>query len=174
MRKNRLLGAALTTIILLAGVFVLPGPAYAAMNVQRFEQSSAYNGDDFKWVSAFCPTGTRVIGGGGDLSGGGQNVHLVGLHPDVAANAYKVLATEHSPTNASWKVTAHVICAPEPAGWHVVDLEVGGGSATSYADEVFCDAGEKVLGVGARVAAPDTGKVFLTYVKPTITGNGTD
>jgi len=173
MRRNRLLSGVAAVTVALGGAFVLPSPASAAMNVQRVESSSVYNGDDFKIVSVSCPLNTKVIGGGADLSGGGQNVHIVGMHPDGATNSYVALAKEHTATNVSWKVITHAVCAPQPAGYHIVEALVDWSSSTTKADEAFCDSG-KVLGVGGRIAAPDVGKVLLTYVKPTGTGNGAE
>lgn len=173
MRRNRLLSGVAAATVALGGAFVLPSPASAAMNVQRVESSSVYNGDDFKIVSVSCPLNTKVIGGGADLSGGGQNVHIAGMHPDSATNSYVALAKEHTPTDVSWKVISHAVCAPQPAGYHIVEALVDWSSSTTKADEAFCTSG-KVLGVGGRIAAPDVGKVLLTYVKPTPTGNGAE
>lgn len=65
-------------------------------------------------------------------------------------------------------------CAPEPAGLvYAADL-TGGDSAPSRSLYAWCPAGRKVLGVGGRVTAADSSKVFLTSVKPTGTGNGAE
>jgi hypothetical protein len=88
------------------------------------------------------------------------------------ANSFTAYAAEHGPGNWPWHVRVYGICAPEPAGLVYVAAFTGGDSATSHSDYAWCPAGRKVLGVGARVTAPDSRKVFLTYVKPTGTGNG--
>ncbi len=174
MRRNRSLSGAAAVTIALGGVFIAPSPAAAAMDVQRLQASSAYNGDDFKLKSMACPLNTKVIGGGADLAGGNDDVHIVGMHPDAATNSYVAVAVEHTPTSSSWMVTVHVICAPQPAGYHIVETMVDWSSSSTKSDEAFCDPGKKVLGVGGRVGAPNTGKVLLTYVKPTGTGNGAE
>lgn len=160
-------------MVVAAGIAVPATPAWADMDVSRYEAASAYNGTDIKSVTALCPDGTKVVGGGADLSGGGFKVHITGMHPDEADNGFEAVAKEHSPHDGPWKIIAHAVCAPEPAGWHIAYEEFGGASSTLYSGTVFCDAGEKVLGVGARVVSADTSKLFLTIVAPTGTGNGT-
>jgi hypothetical protein len=106
--------------------------------------------------------------------GGNIDVHITGMMPDAVANSWTAYASEHGPGNWPWHLTAHAVCAAEPAGLVYVSDFTGGDSAGSKSDVAFCPAGRKVLGVGGRVTGADTRPLFLTYVKPTGTGNGAE
>jgi hypothetical protein len=156
----------------------LAGPAVAGMapvgmDVTSVTAMSPNNSSDEKSVTAYCPAGTRVLGGGA-VMGGNIDVHITGMLPDPVANSFTAYAREHGPGNWPWHVTAHAICAPAPPGLVYVAAFTGGDSAASRSDYAWCPAGTKVLGVGGRVTSADTSRVFLTYLKPTGTGNGAE
>ena len=167
-------GMVVVMAVAVGGLVVSPSPASAAsMDVVGVSATSPTDASDVKSVTAFCPAGTRILGGGA-VMGGNIDVHITGMMPDAVANSWTAYASEHGPGNWPWYVTAHAICAPEPAGLVYVSDFTGGDSAGSKSDAAFCPAGRKVLGVGGRVTGADTRRLFLTYVKPTGTGNGVE
>lgn len=170
---RRKLNAAAVVVLTVTGVIMVPSPALAALDVRQVTVTSAVNGDDIKSISAPCPANTKVIGGGADLSGPGDKIHLIGMYPDEESNSFVALGREHVATNSAWSVTAMAACA-QPSGWDIVEEEVTWSSVSPKSKTVLCGAGQKALGVGARVAAPSTSKLILTSVRTTGTGNGAD
>jgi hypothetical protein len=165
-------GAVVTLAV--GGAVALAAPAAAAtFETVSVWAASANDSADVKSATAYCPTGTRILGGGAVMNGNIE-VHITGMMPDPVANSFTAYAAEHGPGDWPWHVRAYGICGPEPAGLVYVSAFTGGDSATSRSDYAWCPAGRKVLGVGARVTAPDSREVLLTYVKPTGTGNGAE
>ena len=172
---RRVLGAGVVVTLALGAAVGVAGPAAAgaAMDVTGVSAITAIDGTDEKTVTAYCPTGTRVLGGGA-WTGGNADVHLTGMMPAAIANSFTAYARKHGPSTSSWYLAVKASCAPEPAGLIYVADFTGGDSATSHSLYAWCPPGRKVLGVGGRATAADSSKVFLTYVKPTGTGNGAE
>lgn len=174
MRAAQGLRIGVVVAVAVGSVVVAPGAAFAtSMDVVGVSATSPTDSSDVKSVTAYCPAGTRILGGGAVL-GGNIDVHITGMMPDAIANSWTAYASEHGPGNWPWYVRASAICAPEPAGLVYVADFTGGDSAGSKSDVAFCPPGRKALGVGGRVTGADSRKLFLTYVKPTGTGNGAE
>lgn len=167
-----------SAVLLALGIAAAPAVPAAAgpasMNVSGVWVGSPTDGSDQKSVTAYCPTGTRVLGGGAWTAGGNHDVHITGMMPDALANSFTAYASEHGPSTSTWFLAVEASCAPEPAGLIYVADFTGGDSASSHSLYAWCPPGRKVLGVGGRATAADPSKVFLTYVKPTGTGNGAE
>lgn len=173
MRGTRLLAAATMT----AAILVAPSPAQAAetLTLTRVAVSSAPSASNTRTVIAACPSGMRVIGGGADINGGGNDVHITGMVPNGLTNTYVAKAAEHHATSTPWTLTAHAVCAEEPDDlWYSYAVVETPANVSSISDYAFCPIGSVVLGSGALITAADPGKLFLTYVKPTGTGNGSE
>jgi hypothetical protein len=174
MRAGSMLRVGAVVTLALGATLAAAAPAAAGtLDTVGATAVSATDTSDVKSATAYCPTGTRVLGGGA-VMGGNVDVHITGMLPDPVADSFTAYAAEHGPQNFPWYVRAYAICAPEPPGLVYVAAFTGGDSAPSRSDYAWCPAGRKVLGVGARVTAADSRKVFLTYVKPTGTGNGAE
>ncbi|WP_020521601.1 hypothetical protein [Catelliglobosispora koreensis] len=171
MLGNRLLAATIGV----AAVLVAPSPAVAAetLTLTRVVVSSAASASDNRTVIAACPGGMRVIGGGANITGGGNDVHITGMVPNGLTNTYVAKAAEHHATNMPWTLTAQAVCAEEPDDlWYAHETVETPANVSSISDYAFCPPGSVVLGSGALITAANPGKLFLTYVKPTGTGNG--
>jgi hypothetical protein len=64
-----------------------------------------------KTVTATCPAGKKVIGGGAEVSGAGRARVTVTENHAVGDTAWEVEAFEAVATPAAWKVIVHAICA---------------------------------------------------------------
>lgn len=64
-----------------------------------------------KNLTATCPAGKKVIGGGVELSGAGRNRVSATENKPSGDNAWEAEAFEVVGTNATWKVVVHAICA---------------------------------------------------------------
>lgn len=68
----------------------------------------------FTVVSATCPAGKRVIGGGAQAFPLGtayyDDIAVVSSYP-ITATRWQAVASEVNPTTGSWRLTAYAICA---------------------------------------------------------------
>ncbi len=69
----------------------------------------------FSVVTAKCPVGKKVIGGGGEaqpVSGGSyyDDLALVDSYP-ITDTSWQAVASEVNPTTGQWRVLAYAICA---------------------------------------------------------------
>ena len=62
-------------------------------------------------ITATCPAGKKVIGGGVELSGPGRNRVTPTENKPVGDNAWEGEAFEAVSTPANWKLVVHAICA---------------------------------------------------------------
>jgi hypothetical protein len=161
--------AALTTIC--AGVQVaLAGVASAAPS-SVVSAASATDSAARKSAVAFCPAGTRVVGGGGDIVNGAHEVALTGLRPvsTLISGHYVdsfVATAEEDDTGyaANWTVYAYAICGPNLPG---LTIQRGTFTPAIGADRAnastSCPAGTAPLGFGAEVTGGN-GNVVLNSV----------
>ena len=64
-----------------------------------------------KNITATCPAGKKVLGGGVELGGAGRNRVSATENKPSGDNAWEGEAFEVVNTNATWKVIVHAICA---------------------------------------------------------------
>jgi hypothetical protein len=91
------------------------GPNYGL--TQQFNPPTAFNSVSPKTLVRTCPPGSFVIGGGARVSGNAFSDpppgKVVFTRSSLgAANQWIAEARETDPTNASWRLNAHVSCAP--------------------------------------------------------------
>jgi len=127
--------------------------------------TTASNTSPIKDVNAECPSGTRVIGGGGRASGPGSNpVRLTQLIPVFnGANLFRVVAeAPNGVSTASWQLTAYAICAGglTDQNYKIVAKSVFS-AQPQQATSVGCPSGMRAIGSGALAFAEDPGKVGL-------------
>jgi hypothetical protein len=164
----RLLGAG----VLGLAVTVVPGlspapPAAAATGLQIVTADSASDYTDSKGAYAFCPTGKRVIGGGGIVRNAGSSVaiHMLRPEPGSLRDAFLAAASETTPYNGDWSVTAVAVCADPLPGLQYVYSETGIDSNSFKSNVATCPAGTKVIGAGGAVNI-GRGRVVLDEITP--------
>jgi hypothetical protein len=86
------------------------GPA-GLSNLQIVTASSTNNSTALKIVSASCPAGKRVVGGGAYVNDPGwpNDIGIVGSYPNVTT--YTAVATEQGVFLGNWRLAAKAICA---------------------------------------------------------------
>jgi hypothetical protein len=123
----------------------------------------------FKTVTATCPAGTTVIGGGGYISGDPSQLLLTGLRPVVSwlGTGFQALAAEDDTGYAgNWRVSSYAVCAPAPPGLGYGWLTSPTSSDSSRTVTATCSPGKRVLGAGGVVN--NGGRdVSLGYILPT-------
>lgn len=130
----------LSTALLVLGL-MSPAVAQASTTVTPVVATSAATSAD-KSVSVSCPSGTRVIGAGGAVTG--VRTTIMRVRPSEDLTSVEVTAVEHGGgTSQSWKVTARANCAPG-------SVTLVSKSSTKNA-EAACPDGKKALGVAGEV-----------------------
>jgi hypothetical protein len=112
-----------------------------------------------------CPTGKRVVGVGGEITGGEGEVVLTAVRPASQLTRGSVAAVaDEDGFSGEWGLTAYAICATAPTGLEQV-------TATSDPDSdpasvtATCPAGKNLLGAGAQIEN-GVGQVVLDDVRP--------
>ncbi|MBA9002472.1 hypothetical protein [Thermomonospora cellulosilytica] len=168
-RRVRLLGAA--AVLGLAATVMSgltqPPPASAATGLQIVTADSASDYTDSKGAYAFCPTGKRVIGGGGIVRNAGSNAAIRMLRPEPGSlrDAFVAAASETTSYNGNWSVTAIAVCADPLPGLEHVYSESSRDSSAFKSNIATCPAGKKVIGTGGWVGN-DRGRVVLDEIIP--------
>ncbi len=81
-RRSRILGTAAAVLAgLVAPLFVGVGPASAATTVVRVSATSPAGSPEYQAAVVTCPAGTKLLGGGADVIGGGHSVWIYMLDP---------------------------------------------------------------------------------------------
>ena len=166
----------LATAVLAVGrsgtaLVVTAAPGYAVPGLTTVTLTSALDSTTVKTVTATCPAGTAVIGGGGHVVDSPFHILLTGLRPVVTVfgSGYQVTATEdESGFGSNWRLRAHAICAPAPAGLQYWWTVTGSGSESSRDVAVHCPEGRSVLGTGAVISGGGQ-HVGLRRIRPTAT-----
>jgi hypothetical protein len=155
-RRSRAMCAAFAVLVAVS-VAVVATPAWAVPGLVAVTVTSVEVGSEsFKGANAVCPAGTKIVGGGADVLGGGHSVRIAGINPaPLLPNPHSLWATAHEDAlgySGSWSLRAWAICAPGLTGWQVV-LADSTGPTNSYAfATAVCPAGKKVIGAGGRSA----------------------
>jgi hypothetical protein len=91
-----------------------PGPAGAAgiAALERRDVVTPTNSANLKTISAVCPTGKRVIGGGARVTGAGAGkVSIVESFPDGDGTKFNGTAREVDATVLTWTLQVYAMCA---------------------------------------------------------------
>jgi hypothetical protein len=80
--------------------------------LQRADASTSNDSGSPKSVSAGCPAGKHVIGGGARVFGGGSSeVSITDSYPEADGSKWNARAIEVNGTPGTWTLTAFAICA---------------------------------------------------------------
>jgi hypothetical protein len=153
-RRSRLM--LLLAIALVGGVVpvAIAASASAVTGLVVVTATSPERGSEsFKGANAVCPAGTKILGGGADISGGGHGVQLAGLNPapvGMPTNSMWATANEDgSGYGGSWYITAWAICASGVTGHEIVQASSAEPPDSPIAvATATCPAGKKVIGAG--------------------------
>ncbi|HEX8101370.1 MAG TPA: hypothetical protein VF533_02050 [Solirubrobacteraceae bacterium] len=131
--------------------------------LQRVAAMSAAD-SSAKSVVAVCPTGKRLLGTGGEVTGPAGQVVLAGVKPDVYLTRTQVDALEdETGTAQGWTVTAYAICAAPVRGMErVAATSATDSTGAKYAD-ASCPEGKALTGGGGTMNSSN-GRVRLDSV----------
>jgi hypothetical protein len=151
-------------VIGLASQGLLARQAEAVPGLQRITATSALNSSTSKTVAARCPTGKRVLGGGGTITGGRGQVVLEQLEPAQTAtdDRFVVSAREDgSGYSRNWRLTAYALCASPLPGYGILPSTSGSPSSNSPQSTISFCIGQPEVGFGGRING-GAGQVHLT------------
>jgi len=123
--------------------------------VRVFSDTTAFDTSPTKSAFAVCPSGTRVVGGGGwAFDNDAGKVHFTRLEPfhSSAIDTYAVEAASEPGFAGNWWLQAYAICVTAPAGYQVVaSAPTTSASPTFVSKFVDCPGNLKLLGTGAKI-----------------------
>jgi len=142
---------ALLAFLLIACLGALSDSASAAVpGLQRAARSTPAGSPAAIDRPVSCPTGTKMLSGGGSVVGGAGRVILDGIRLDAPLNTVTTRAFEQANgTNLNWTLNAFAMCAQPLKGL----VQVNATSAdNSFGKSVVatCPTGKKVVGLGAE------------------------
>ncbi|GIH04366.1 hypothetical protein Rhe02_24330 [Rhizocola hellebori] len=160
MSTKLLARVALLGLAAMAALTSVAAPATAVPNLTRTSATSVADSTQTKEALAQCPAGTRVLGGGGTINGGGGNVHFIRLQALGSTDRFAAAAMEDGNYPGSWSVTAWAICGQQPAGLTYVSF-VSPDNPDEHKDAaVECPDGTVAISHGVRVVG-STGHVVI-------------
>ena len=179
-RSSVRLGALVKVIVGLA-VLQLAGAASASAvsGLQTVAQASGSDLQPRKTVTATCPPGKRVIGGGGFIQEDGffdvgrpVLTQLRPVHPNHGRDAYVVSGarTQVGFFGEKWQIGAYAVCASPFGGVHIVPARTDPSFSLVQATAAVCPGDERVIGSGARVSSLE-GDVVLQVARPSTPGD---
>lgn len=169
--RNRLVRLALAAVVVAGSALVgvaVAAPASAVPGLVFVSGVSAFDSTSSKEALAVCPTGTRILGGGGYLSGGGRQVGFVRLQALGSSDRFAVGAAENGAYASSWRVHAYGICGQAPAGLGYISFQTVSDSNGYKIATASCPAGKRLISVGARTTNGG-GNVVIDDLRPNAT-----
>jgi hypothetical protein len=152
-----------------------------AVTVASNSADSSHAAAAKKTAISYCPTGMRVIGGGGDIEyddpmHARRDLVLTQMEPvhPLSGPDYYIVTGEEAGDKAhgDWWVRAIARCAMPVPGQHIVIASTNLSSPVygSQAAIPTCPNGERVLGGGAWIVLPTAGHIGITEVQASATG----
>jgi hypothetical protein len=156
------------TAAIVAALFVAQSvsapAAYAATGVTRVTATSESSSTTTRTVSAICPAGQRVFGGGAEIVNGQQRVLLERLQPrhDATDDRFIAGASElPGGFTANWQLRAFAICGAPLSGMQIISGTSPTSSTSPRSLAGVCPDGQREVGFGARINN-GAGQVRLT------------
>ncbi len=148
-----------------AAALLAPTPASAVGGMELKSAQSALDSVSEKSATASCDDGTRVLGGGGFLEGGGRLVHFNRLQALGNTDDFVATAVEHGTYAGNWRVHAYAICGNAPAGLEYISFSAASGSADFKSATATCTGSRQLISAGARILNGD-GQVIIDEFYP--------
>lgn len=126
----------------------------AVPGLERVLRTSEFNSTNVKVNGAPCPDGKRLLGGGGDITGGLGEVELDRLRPGLFGIT-AIAVEDEDGTDANWFVRTYSICADPLAGLQIVQADGPSNSNNKHMTAV-CPAGKRLVGAGGEIIGEES------------------
>ncbi|MFV2018471.1 hypothetical protein [Micromonospora sp. LOL_023] len=169
--KNRLARLVLAALMVAGSTLVgvaVAAPASAVPGLVFVSGVSASDSTSGKEALAVCPAGTRILGGGGFINGGGRQVGFTRLQALGSSDRFAAGAAENGAYAGSWRVHAYGICGQAPAGLEYISFQTASNSNNYKTATASCPAGKQLISVGARTTN-GAGNAVLDDLRPSTT-----
>ena len=134
----------LSACVLLVGLALAGGAMAAPTTSFQIVGSGGVPAGESRWVTAECPDGTRVTGGGYGI---GSNLLLRLVSSSMIGNAWQVKASNPSASNQ--QLIAYAVCVSGLSGTPPhVEKQISIPPGTSQSNTVTCPSGTAVTGGG--------------------------
>ena len=134
----------------------------------RITATSGSNSNDYKYVTARCPEGKRLLGAGGKIAGGSGEVEMDDISLRKATSgppaAVRVYAYETDPYASNWTVRAYAICAFPLVGQELKEVTSAVDSPEGRGVTASCSPGTRLFGSGGRVEGGQ-GEVLMNFLE---------
>jgi hypothetical protein len=162
--------AAAAVLATAAGAQLLTATSASAATTTVVSVVSGIDATAHKSVRAECPPGTRVYGGGGEVSSNGISaVTLTELYPTAAVkgslnrNDAFIATADNDPQGTfagSWSLRAYAVCGPALANYSIQQGMTTSTSSGRLELGANCPAGTAPFGLGARIGGGNGGVVL--------------
>ena len=120
-----------------------------------------------KHMTAVCPSGTQLVGVGGEIIGEESKVVMNDLIPEPDLTKVVVRGVENqNGTAGDWSVRAYAVCANPLPGLELVTGASALDSAPAKSGVATCSAGKRVLGTGVEITGGLAGQVVVDDLIP--------
>lgn len=164
VRKFGAVATAVAAVIATQALVQLAGaaPASALPGLQVVSVASGFDSLASKSITANCPAGKKVVGGGGRVNAAGGKAGVTELSPVTGTiDGFKATGFETDNGFAgTWSIQAYAICANPITGLQVVSKTKAPSSSDFQLEAIGCPTGKRVIGTGARINNP-AGQVAL-------------
>jgi hypothetical protein len=135
----------------------------AVPGLERVARTSESNSTNIKVNGSPCPPGKRLLGLGGDITGGLGQVLMNKLRPGLSG-ATVIAVEDRDGTAANWFVRTYSICATPPAGLVIVPA-TGPSNSNNKHITAPCPLGKRVLGAGGEIVGQES-RVVMNDIVP--------
>jgi hypothetical protein len=132
----------------------------------RVAATSATNSTN-KSFPVSCPAGKKLLGAGGEITGGAGQVVLNTVRPNSGLSSANAAGLEDGDGFAgNWSVTAYAVCANPPSGLQRV-TDTSASDSTDKTVPANCPLGTRPLGIGGEVTN-GAGQVSMDLLPGTV------
>jgi hypothetical protein len=142
--------------------------AICANASQRVTNTSTTSSDTMKLTTTpFCQSGKRIVGVGGDITGGNGQVTIQDFRASVGLDFSSVHAFEDDTGfGGNWSLRAYGVCTTPLPGQELVTAATTVDSTSPKVTKVGCPLGKQLVGMGVDTNPSGSGQVIVEDLFP--------